>query len=37
MISITILASRELWYNVIRPWRDRRKINGAEHVASPGE
>jgi glycosyltransferase 2 family protein len=37
-ISITILASRELWFNVIQPWRDRRKMNAAaEAVASPGE
>jgi uncharacterized membrane protein YbhN (UPF0104 family) len=37
MISITILASRELWHNVLQPWRDRRRMNGAEHAASPGE
>jgi uncharacterized membrane protein YbhN (UPF0104 family) len=37
MISITILAARELWYNVIQPWRDRRKMNGAGAATSPGE
>ncbi len=37
MISITLLASRELWFNVIQPWRDRRRINSVETVASPGE
>jgi hypothetical protein len=37
MISIIILASRELWYNVIQPWRFRRKMNDAQPAASPGE
>lgn len=37
MISITILASRELWFNVILPWRNRRKMNSVETVAAPGE
>jgi uncharacterized membrane protein YbhN (UPF0104 family) len=37
MLSITLLASRELWFNVIQPWRDRRRINSAEAAASPGE
>jgi uncharacterized membrane protein YbhN (UPF0104 family) len=36
MISISILTTRELWYNVIRPWRDRRRVE-AECAASPGE
>src|SRR5262245_27585734 len=37
MISITLLASRELWFNVIRPWRDRRRVNSVETIAAPGE
>ena len=37
MISITLLASRELWFNVIQPWRDRRRVNSVETVAAPGE
>jgi glycosyltransferase 2 family protein len=37
MISITVLASRELWYNVIQPWRDRRRMQIAEAAVSPGE
>jgi glycosyltransferase 2 family protein len=37
MISITLLASRELWFNVIQPWRDRRRVNSVETIAAPGE
>jgi len=37
MLSITILASRELWFNVILPWRNRRRMNGGVPAASPGE
>jgi glycosyltransferase 2 family protein len=37
MISITLLASRELWFNVIQPWRHRRRVNSAETIAAPGE
>jgi uncharacterized membrane protein YbhN (UPF0104 family) len=36
MLSITLLASRELWFNVIQPWRDRRRVNSLP-AASPGE
>ncbi|MDQ8728528.1 YbhN family protein [Bradyrhizobium sp. LHD-71] len=36
IISITILTARELWFNVIRPWRDRRR-NAMECAAAPGE
>jgi uncharacterized membrane protein YbhN (UPF0104 family) len=27
-IAITIMGSRELWLNVMRPWQERRKANG---------
>ncbi len=37
MISISILTTRELWYNVIQPWRDRRRVEAAQCAASPGE
>ena len=37
MLSVTILASRELWFNVIQPWRDRRGEGAEEAAASPGE
>ena len=35
MISITILASRELWFNVIQPWRDRRRMNAVRDASPP--
>jgi uncharacterized membrane protein YbhN (UPF0104 family) len=34
MISITILTMRELWLNVVNPWRERRKMGCAQ---APGE
>ena len=37
MISISILTTRELWYNVIQPWRDRRRVEAAQCAGSPGE
>lgn len=37
MISITILTTRELWQNVIQPWRNRRKANGLQCAVTPGE
>ncbi|ETR76482.1 membrane protein [Afipia sp. P52-10] len=36
-ISITILTTRELWQNVILPWRNRRKANGLQCAVTPGE
>src|SRR3954452_4772943 len=36
MLAITILGSRELWLNVVRPWQERRKVeNEAEGKTSP--
>jgi hypothetical protein len=37
MISITIMTLRELWQNVIQPWRNRRKANGLQCAVTPGE
>ncbi len=37
MISITIMTMRELWQNVILPWRNRRKANGLQCAVTPGE
>src|SRR5882724_825879 len=34
MLAITILGTRELWLNVVQPWRQRRKVE-AEAEASP--
>jgi uncharacterized membrane protein YbhN (UPF0104 family) len=34
MISITILTMRELWLNVVNPWRERRRMGCAQ---APGE
>jgi uncharacterized membrane protein YbhN (UPF0104 family) len=28
-IAISIMGTRELWLNVVRPWQDRRKVNEA--------
>lgn len=37
MISITIMTIRELWQNVIQPWRNRRKANELSCAVTPGE
>jgi uncharacterized membrane protein YbhN (UPF0104 family) len=28
-ISISIMGSREIWFNVVQPWQERRRLNGA--------
>jgi uncharacterized membrane protein YbhN (UPF0104 family) len=36
-IAITIMGSREVWLNVMRPWRQRRKASEMECAPVPGE
>jgi hypothetical protein len=28
-IAVSIMGARELWLNVVLPWQERRKLNGA--------
>jgi len=35
-IAVTIMGTRELWLNVVRPWQERRKTNGHSHNPAKG-
>ena len=36
-LAITVMGSREVWLNVMKPWQERRRVSDLECIASPGE
>ncbi|MGP8122953.1 MAG: UPF0104 family protein, partial [Xanthobacteraceae bacterium] len=34
-ISVSIMGSRELWLNVVKPWNERRKSGALNSIAGP--